>query len=106
MKWDIDKELHRFEPDSAPGTMLQRVLMDAAVAKREGLHVPDDARDPIIAWSLGVGVNSEPKHFVFGLTIRACFLRLRKLVRAGLPLNPQVFPRLGKRVKKKERGRR
>ena len=107
-KWDPDKKLKPFEPISAPGTQYVRVLMDVSLARKEGLRVPrDHDRESIVVWSLAIGLIAHEKHIVYGLTMRECFLRLRKQVKSKkLLLNPQLFPMLGVKAKKREKPRK
>lgn len=109
MKWDPDKDIKRFEPALIPGTTFQRMLLDVTLARKEGLKIPEgkEDRDSINAWVLAIGCIGEPKHFVYGLTMRDCFLRLRRQVqRKQVDLNPQLFPRLLRKAKPKLRQRR
>jgi hypothetical protein len=106
VKWDIDRAIAPYEPITIPGTTFQRVLMAITQVRKEGLKIPSDKTDgeSMTVWQLAVGCNGMPKHFVYGHTMRECFLRLRRAVRIGAaPLNPQLFPRLGKKKKRKER---
>jgi len=104
VKWDPDKAIRPYEPVSAPGTTWSRALMDVSLARKHGLKIPAGwDKEWILAWCLAIGGLNEPKHFVYGLTMRECFLRLRKQVKSGLELNPQLFPLLGKKKKRKER---
>lgn len=104
-KWDPDKALRPYEPASAPGTTWMRVLMDVVLAKKEGLRIPNGHdRESIMVWSLAIGLVAEPKHFVYGLTMRECFLRLRTQVKSKkVEFNPQLFPMLGRKPKKREK---
>lgn len=104
MKWDVDKELARFEPLRGAGTSLQRVLMGASVARKVGLKVGSGTQS-VSLWCLGIGLLAAPKHFVYGRTIRECYLRLRHQVQSGLELNPKLFPRVWKKPAKKEKRR-
>jgi hypothetical protein len=109
MKWDIDRAMAVYEPDSIPGTLWQRTLLSAALARKEGIVLPPDKadNDSVLVWSLGIGQMAEPKEiFVHALTMRACFLRLRMLVKSKrLKLDPQLFPKLGIKPKPKNRRR-
>jgi hypothetical protein len=80
VKWDPDKQIRMYEPAGAPGTTWQRVLMDAFVARQKGLKVPADVPDSqsLTVWSLGIGMLNTPKYFVYGHTMRECFLRLHR----------------------------
>jgi len=109
MKWDIDRAMMPYEPNIEPGTIWQRVRMQVSVARREGLKIPDHKtdRDSVLTWCVGVGVSQWPKFFVYGYTMRECFLRLRKQAKLKrVQLNPQLFPRLWRKAKPKERRRK
>lgn len=107
MKWDVDKELKRYEPNRMNGTILQRVVLDRQTALREGLKIPEaDAFGGVYVWCLAVGCVHQAKHFVYGMTIRECLLRIRKQVKLGLEFNPQLFPQLYKKPKRKEKVRK
>lgn len=110
MKWDIDKAMAPYEPNTIPGTIWQRVLMQVTLARKNGLKIPEGKRDndSVNVWSCGVGMAGYPKHFVYGWTMRECFLRLRRQARSKeVQFNPQLFPKLGrKKTKPKERKHR
>jgi hypothetical protein len=75
------------------------------LARKEGLRVPKNHEgQSVLLWCLAVGRLQDPKHFVHGLTLRECFLRLRKQVKLGLPLSPELFPIMWR--KKKKRGKK
>lgn len=79
--------------------------MDVSLARKEGLCVPvGHDRESLLVWSLAIGRISEPKHFIYGLTMRECFLRLRKQVKSKkVQFNPQLFPMLGRKPKKRKK---
>jgi len=111
MKWDIDKALKSYEPESCPGTTISRVLMGTDLFQRHGIKLPHASKlskkpsgntvsvevDEVVTmipfveskiesmsvWCLAIGFVMEPKAFFYGLTIRECFLKARKAAKAG-----------------------
>jgi hypothetical protein len=110
MKWDIDRQMLAYEPLGVPGTVWQRTLVEVSLLRTYSLHISKDARDneSRIVWSLGIGSLQEPKWvFIYGFTMRECFLRLRMLVKTKkLKLDPKLFPKLFKKSKPKEKKRK
>ena len=53
----------------APGTILQRILLDKEVAKSYGLAIPHDDRESVPAWCLALGHLNERKFMFYGWTI-------------------------------------
>jgi hypothetical protein len=93
-KWDIDRELLRVEPESCPGTTIQRVMLDVkfltnANAKTRaqfgGGRIKPTAeeleRGWIRAWCLAVGAEHLPKAFFYDRTIRGAYLQARKALK-------------------------
>jgi hypothetical protein len=123
MKWDIDRELARLEPERAKGTTIQRVLVDTKMigptAAKEHrskyghikLAPEERARDCVVLWSVGLGYMHEAKAFFYGKTIREAFLQARKAVKAKklaehTPWGKQAFTPSLQRPKKSRTGSR
>lgn len=113
MRWNIDKELAQFEPETAAGTSITRIIMDLTMMKREGI-TPTAAqieRGTGVIWCLGIGYCYSPKAFFYAQTIRSAFLKARRAAKAKqlavhTPWGVQNFlPKL-KRHKPKERKRK
>jgi len=107
-KWNIDKSIVRLEPDSAPGTSIERVLMDTGVMKTRGLKPTSkqSLEGQGVVWCMGVGFLGQPKAYFYGQTIREAFLRARKAAKKDrlaehTPWGSQAF-KLKKRLKKKD----
>lgn len=85
MKWDIDRELRRLEPETAAGTTINRVLSDLAAMKRHGVEpTPEQvAKGCGTIWVVGLGFIHEPKAFFYAQTIRKAFLKARKAYKAS-----------------------
>lgn len=99
-RWDPDRELVPYEPIAAPGTQFVRILMGVDLARSHGLKVPRHyTLQSISVWSLAIGQVQQEKHVVYGLTMRECFLRLRKQAKQGLKLGSQ-FPITWQKKKK------
>jgi hypothetical protein len=110
MKWDIDKALRPYEPDSLPGTTLTRIYLDVACLKRDKLKITPETleRGGVNGWCLGIGHIHLAKAFFYGLTIRECFLRARKAAKAdklaeATPWGKQEFKPQSKKSKPKTR---
>lgn len=101
-QWDIDKELSKFEPNTIPGTQINRVCMDLDTAEKFGVELPKGFQGlSIMVWCLSIGCMHAPKHETYGLTIASAFQRLRKDVKSGkVALNPNLFPRLAKKKRR------
>ncbi len=98
MKWDIDRELSRLEPETAAGTTIQRVLMEVATMVRHGVEPTplQKQRGFATVWVVGLGFLNEPKAFFYAQTIRKAFLKARKAYKASrlaehTPLGTQPF---------------
>jgi hypothetical protein len=85
MKWDIDRELRRLEPETAAGTTINRVLMDVASMKRNGVEPTAEhlANGCGTIWVVGLGFIQEPKAFFYAQTIRKAFLKARQAYKAS-----------------------
>jgi|SRR5271155_5210339 len=90
-KWDIDRSLRELEPEDAPGTTIQRVLLDVklltngdpAYLRRYGNGrikptAKETARGAVCAWSIGIGVSGMRKAFFYDRTIRGVYLQARR----------------------------
>jgi hypothetical protein len=91
-KWDIDRNLKLLEPESAPGTIVQRCIVDVKLLvntdtkARYGNIVPTSEeieRGHLLLWSLGIGYAGQPKSFFYARTIRKAFLQARKAAKAS-----------------------
>jgi len=84
MKWDIDKALTALEDSQIPGTTISRVfLYGVEIMDRAGI-VPtaeELAKDSIQAWCLALGRIQEHKLFIHGRTLRAAYLKARKVIK-------------------------
>lgn len=109
MKWNIDREILKLEPEGAAGTMINRVLMDVKLFKESGIK-PTPAqleRGHGHVWCIALGKVLMPKAFFYGHTIREAFLKARKAAKAG-----KLFAPWGEKVEvrgyppKKHRRRR
>jgi hypothetical protein len=80
MKWDIDRELRRLEPEQAAGTSVNRVLMETASMIRLGVEptAQQEQKGCGTIWVVALGFLHEPKAFFYAQTIRAAFLKARK----------------------------
>jgi len=83
--WNIDKSLVQLEnailrPGAVSGTMLTRGLLDHSMFPRFGLKIPASRQDHqcTLVWTLALGELLEPKHFFYGLTLRAAYLAARR----------------------------
>jgi hypothetical protein len=108
MKWDIDTELLKLEPETIAGTQIVRVYMDVSIMLKEGLR-PTPAqkeRGAGLVWSIALGQIRMPKAFFYGQTIRQAFLRACKAMRKPRALlSPwgDVIKVRGQKVKRKVR---
>lgn len=99
MKWDIDKVLKDFEPESAPGTIITRTIMDVLLLRKHGIKPTEKEGDQgfAVVWSVGLGSMQSPKAFFYGRTIRGAFLRARQVAKmkggfeAATPWGAQTF---------------
>jgi len=75
---NLDKEILDLEaalgfgPGFAPGTMINRVLVDLCILRKEdGIErTPEEnSKGYAMIWSLALGKMSEPKQFFYGRTI-------------------------------------
>ncbi len=90
MKWDIDKALTPLEPESCSGTTITRAYLDEVYLIKEGLKpLPTDRTDRdgrvvgATVWCLALGHSYGAKAFIYGRTIRQCYLRAKKIIAAG-----------------------
>jgi hypothetical protein len=108
-KWDIDKALASMEPSSAPGTTIQRALVDTKLVLSDNLQTraqfgngrikltPEEIQQGYVRlWSLAIGGVDQPKAFFHDRTIRGAYLQARKLVKQGklakaIPWGRQLF---------------
>ncbi len=116
-KWDIDKSLKGMEPESCPGTTIQRVLLDVKLLTNPetkllyGKIVPTPAevqQGCLNVWSVGIGFSYEPKAVFYGRTIREAFLQARRTVKLGkldrhTPWGRQVFTPVLPKAKRRDR---
>jgi hypothetical protein len=91
-KWNIDRALKSLEPESCPGTTVQRVLLDvkllldSSYKVRYGSIVPTAAeidRGHLWVWCLSLGFAYAPKACFYGRTIRSAYLKARKAAKDG-----------------------
>lgn len=65
----------------SPATILQRILVDIAIVRRECPEIPETKipvnRDCMNIWSLGLGPIGQRKRFFLGLTIPAAIKKAR-----------------------------
>jgi len=85
MKWDIDRELRRLEPETAAGTTINRVLADIASMKQHGVEpTPAQLANGCgTIWVVGLGFIHQPKAFFYAQTIRKAFLKARQAYKAS-----------------------
>lgn len=77
---DIEKRLFHLEKKlktTIPGTMINRVLMDTTILKREFLKPLHD-RECHLVWSVGIGLMDMPKVFGYGHTIDEAIKNVEK----------------------------
>lgn len=122
MKWDIDRELARLEPESCPGTTLQRATLDvklltngdpAYLARYGGGRIKPTPKELeqgwVRAWSLALGFDGQAKAFFYDRTIRGVYLQARKAAKLNklaeaTPWGRQAF--IPPKPKAKNRGSR
>lgn len=106
-KWDIDRALRELEPEEAPGTAIQRVLLDvklitngdAACVRRYGNGrikptAEEIASGSVCVWSIVIGGLGKRKAFFYDRTIRGGYLQARravKLERIGNPAEDRLL---------------
>jgi len=116
MKWNIDCEIAKLEPSTAPGTQINRVLADVASMKNFGVK-PTPAqidRGHGNIWVVALGYSYMPKAFFYGHTIREAFLKARKAAKQSklakhTPWGSQAFipkKKVGKHRSKEAQKRR
>lgn len=94
MKWDIDRALTALEDTGAAGTSISRVdIMGADEMERLLGNVTDTerAKEGILVWCIALGALRGPKLFIYGRTIRAAYLRARKVIRRLSPEDLMVY---------------
>jgi hypothetical protein len=105
VKWDIDKALVDMEPESCKGTRFERILMQCSLLKQNGMEpTAAEKRDGFSpVWCLSLGRAHEPKFFIYARTMRAVYLRARKLMKAGHFGSPTPWGFVVKKRKKVEK---
>jgi len=90
-KWDIDKELARLEPDSCPGTTIQRATLDVKLLTNPAYKTRYGNIEPTLdelnrgwvrTWCLAIGFEHAPKAFFYARSIRSAYLQARKAAKS------------------------
>lgn len=120
-KWDIDRELKRLEPESCPGTTVERALVDVKLITSPDTRVrygggkikltPQEIeRGHLTLWCLSIGLSYQPKAMFYDRTIRGAYLQARKAAKLGklaaaTPWGRQDFTPPKRKAKKLDRRR-
>lgn len=118
-KWDIDRELPRMEPDSCPGTSIERIMVGVDLLKSTKTRAvygnvrptPEElAHGHVKMWCLGLGYSYMARAFFYDRTIRGAYLQARKAMKAKnlaahTPWGRQDFTPSPKKAKKLDRRR-
>jgi len=84
MKWDIDKALDRIDSkEQILSSRFERVVMGLDYARTLGLKLTkkEETDGSVVVWCFSVGPMHLPKLFVYGRTVRATYLKGRKLIK-------------------------
>lgn len=82
MKWDVDKAIAVFEPESCPGTAFTRAYLplNTMVQHKIKPTPADIERGGANVWCLSIGISYAPKAFFYARTMREAFLRARRSI--------------------------
>ena len=120
-KWNIDRDLLPLEPESCPGTSIERAIVDVKLITNPdpnyrlryggGKIVPtakEIEQGHVRLWCLGIGYSYAAKAFFYDRTIRGAYLQARKAAKlskldAATPWGRQAFTPPKRKAKKRDR---